>query len=113
MRDVPHAAGVQPIDQRHRRPAVGERGDERANLVARQAAGQGDLVDLALLQRAGETDERRRAARQPAAIDDHRIADEADDDRRRRLQSFGGGSCQRVDPTLNQRMGRRVELNPA
>jgi hypothetical protein len=58
--DVPDAAGLQPIGQRNRRLAVSEGRDKRPNLVARQAAGERDFLDLALLERAGEAEQRGR-----------------------------------------------------
>ena len=85
--------------------AIRELADEAADLVARDAAREGDLLDLAVAQIAREADQRRRPARQPRAVDDHLVADEADDDRwrasaARSLRRAG----ERVDAALHQRM---------
>ena len=69
------------------RAASGSRGaavrqleDEGAQFLARHAALDGDLLDLALAHVAGEADQRRGGLRQPLGVDHDLVADEADDD---------------------------------
>ena len=86
-RDAPHAALLEPGGERQRRAPVRQLEHEQAQLVARDAARDRDLLDVALAQVAGEPDEHGRRPQEPLRVDDDLVADEPDDDRSRRVWS--------------------------
>ena len=79
-RDPAHAALLEPGRQRRRRAAVRQLVDEPAELVARDAARNRDLLDLALAQVPREADEHGGRSEEPLRVDDDLVADEPDHD---------------------------------